>query len=256
MSRIFRPLPWLTLWSCLVFGAPILAADEHHAEAARKYTAVIEKEHGKTEDRKFDLSKPEDRHALQELVAQGKVEELAADKEPDLLGLKWDLGLWTLVVFGLLCLILSKVAWKPMLEGLQKREQSILGAIEDARRARSEADQLRQQFQADMAKAQDKVSAMIEEGRRNAQRVAEEETAKARAAMQEERERMHRELQLAKDQALQELWSRTAQLATVVSSKAIKKQLNADDHRRLVDEALAELNQRGEEWKKHQVSPA
>jgi F-type H+-transporting ATPase subunit b len=255
MSRVLRTVPWLAVVACLLLGRPALAADEHHKGPPKVYTANIE-EDGKVVERKFDLAKPGDRQALDELLAKGEVEELRAEKQPDLLALQWELGLWTLVIFGLLCLILSKVAWGPMLEGLRKREQSIAGALDDARKARAEADQMRQQFQADVAKAKDNVNAMIEEGRRNAQRVAEEETAKARAVMQDERERMHRELQLAKDQALQELWSQTAQLATVISSKAIHRQMNVDDHRRLVDEALAELNQHGNDWKKQQVAGA
>jgi len=253
MSRVLRTVPWLTVLGCLLFGRPAPAADEHHKAPPKVYTASIE-EGGEVKERKFDLAKPGDRQALDELLAKGEVEELRVDKEPDLLGLKWDLGLWTLVVFGMLCLILSKVAWGPMLEGLRKREQSIAGALDDARKARAEADQMRQQFQSDMAKAKDNVNAMIEEGRRNAQRVAEEETAKARAVMQEERERIHRELQLAKDQALQELWSQTAELATVISSNAIHRQMSVDDHRRLVDEALVELNKHGNDWKRQQLN--
>jgi F-type H+-transporting ATPase subunit b len=177
-----------------------------------------------------------------------------AEEQVDILAPRFDLGIWTIVVFALLLFVLRKYAWDPMLVGLHRREQSILDAIEDAKRARAEADALRQQFQADMAQAESRVSAMIEEGRRNAARAAEEETARARATMQEERERMHRELQLAKDQALQELWNQTANLATVISGKAIQRQLNLDDHRRLVDEALRELNQRSGDWKQQQLN--
>lgn len=252
MSRFLRASLWLATLSCLLAGSGC-SGDPHHEAGPKKYTAIVEKG-GKEVERKFDLAKPEDRRALDELLARGEVEELIAEKQPNLLALKWELGLWTFVVFGLLCLILKKTAWGPMLQGLHKREQSILSAIEDAKRARSEADALRQQFQAEMAQAQDRVNAMIEEGRRNAQRTAEEETAKARAAIQEERERLHRELQLAKDQALQELWNQTAQLATMISSKAIRRQLSVDDHRRLVDEALAELTEHGNDWKHQQLN--
>ncbi len=252
MVRVARAILWLALPACLFLGAGC-SSDNHQPTGPGIYTVVLE-QHGKTVERKLNLANAEDRRTLDELLASGEVEEIIADKEPNLLGLKWDLGLWTLVVFVLLCLILKKTAWGPMLEGLQKREHLILSAIEDAKKARAEADALRQQFQTEMAQAQDRVNAMIEEGRRNAQRTAEEETAKARAVMQEERERMHRELQLAKDQALQELWSQTARLATMISSKAIKRHLNEDDHRRLVDEALTELGQQSGNWKRQQLN--
>ena len=65
--------------------------------------------------------------------------------------------------------------------------------------------------------------------------------AKARAEIQAERERLRREIEMARDQALQELWKQAADLATMISAKAIRRQLSAEDHRRLVDEALTEL---------------
>ena len=56
-----------------------------------------------------------------------------------------------------------------------------------------------------------------------------------------ERERLHREVGMARDQALKDIWEHTARLATLVSAKTIKRDLGIDDHRRLVDEAVAEL---------------
>jgi F-type H+-transporting ATPase subunit b len=151
------------------------------------------------------------------------------------------LGFWTIVVFVVLLVVLKKYAWGPILEGLQKREQNIAAAIEEAEKARAEAERLREQFQAEMARAQEKVREILDEGRRDSQRVAEEMIAKARAEIQAERDRLRREIESARDQALQELWNQAAQLATLISAKAIRRQLSPEDHRRLVDEALAEL---------------
>jgi F-type H+-transporting ATPase subunit b len=82
---------------------------------------------------------------------------------------------------------------------------------------------------------------MLEEARRDAQNLAEEMKAKANQDIQAERARLRRELDIARDQALQELWNQAAQLATLISAKAIGRSLNEDDHRRLIDEALAEM---------------
>src|ERR671936_824072 len=64
-------------------------------------------------------------------------------QENPILSPRFDLGIWTLVVFALLLLVLRRFAWGPMLEGLQKREQNIRAAREDAERAREEAQRLR-----------------------------------------------------------------------------------------------------------------
>ncbi|MCS6849561.1 MAG: ATP synthase F0 subunit B [Gemmataceae bacterium] len=160
-----------------------------------------------------------------------------------------DLTVWTVVVFVLLFLILRTFAWRPMLEGLHRREESILAAIEDARKARLEAEQLRMQIDQERAKVAEEVRAQIEEARRDAQRMTEEMQAKARADIQADRERLRREIETARDQALQELWNQAAQLATLISAKAIQRQLTPEDHARLIDEALAELGAARDGWR-------
>lgn len=164
-------------------------------------------------------------------------------KEPGIFTLALDLTLWTIVVFVLLLVILRKYAWGPMLEGLTKREQDIHAAAEEARQARDEAKRLREEFERKSAEAEQRARDIVDEARRNAQRAADETRAKTMAEIQSERERLHREVDNALDQALQQIWSQTAQLATLVSAKAIGRQLNPDDHRRLVDEAIADLRQ-------------
>ncbi len=158
-----------------------------------------------------------------------------------------ELGIWTLAVFVILLLVLRVLAWKPMLEGLQKREQNIRSAIDEAKAAREEAHRMREQWQREMDQANAKVRDLLNEGRQHAEKMQEEMIAKARTEIQGERDRLHREIDIAKDQALQQLWSQTAQLAAAISSKAIRRQLGPDDHRRLVDEALAEIRQAGED---------
>ncbi len=172
----------------------------------------------------------------------GHAEEQGAAQ---ILGWSIDLALFTIVVFLLLLFVLSRFAWKPMLEGLQKREENIRSALEDAQRARDEAQKVREQLQAEMNQAAQKVRDMMDATRRDAERSSNEMIAKTRAEIQTERERLRREIDLATDQALQQIWNQTAQLATLVSAKAIRRQLNEEDHRRLVDEAITELRHAG-----------
>jgi F-type H+-transporting ATPase subunit b len=89
---------------------------------------------------------------------------------------------------------------------------------------------------------------MMEEARRDAQVMAEEMKAKATADIQTERQRLRREIETSKDQALKELQDHAANLATLISTKALKRAVSADDHRRLVDEALNDLQEAGKEW--------
>jgi F-type H+-transporting ATPase subunit b len=183
--------------------------------------------------------------------AAGSVADAAheAEKEQtvDIFAPRLDLGIWTLIVFLVLFFLLRATAWKRIRAGLEKREGGIREAIGEARRAREEAQRLRDQVEMEMKKIPEKVSAIMDDARREGQRLTEDMTAKARADIQGERERLRREIETARDQALHELWNQTAQLATLVSAKAIGRELSSNDHRRLVDEALSELRQAGQE---------
>lgn len=233
-------------------GGSACAAE--HKEEKPIFKAHLHPKDGKPEEKKFDMSKPQDKQALLKHIEEGEVTALVEDKPPELLNIRWDLGLWTIVVFVLLFFILKKAAWGPMLEGLHKREQSIRGAIEDAQRAKDEAQRLRDQFQQELDKSHETVRGILDEARRDAQHTTDEMVAKARTEIQAERDRLRREIETAQEQALQEIWNQTAHLAAMVSTKAIRRQLTADDHRRLVDDALTELNQRGDEWRKQLAS--
>jgi ATP synthase F0 subunit b len=193
--------------------------------------------------REFDLDNPKDEQALIDTLKNEDVNHLTLKTQRTKLEDMADLAIWTILVFIVVLIVLGRYAWKPILDGLHKREENIQAAVEDARRARDEAQQMRNQLQQEMARSEAKVQQMIEEGRRNAQRNADELIAKAKAEAQAERQRLHREIETARDQALQQIWSQAATLAAAVSSKAIRRELTPEDHRRLVDEALVEFQQ-------------
>jgi F-type H+-transporting ATPase subunit b len=156
-----------------------------------------------------------------------------------------DLTVWSIVVFLLLMLVLWLMAWKPMLKALQDREHNIKTALEEAQRARAEGAQLRAEFEQEKARAHDAVRQMIEEARRDAERLKEEIKEQGRTEVQAERDRARRDIDTARDQALAQITERAADLAAVISAKFLKRQVNPDDHRRLVDEALVDLESAG-----------
>jgi F-type H+-transporting ATPase subunit b len=181
----------------------------------------------------------EKKHAL----APDKAHPSKAGEEAqqDIFGWAIDLGVWTLVVFLLLLFVLGKFAWKPMLQGLEHREKSIHAALKEAEQARDEAERLRQQLQAQIERANEQAREIMEEARKAAERSSAEMIAAARKEIQAERDRSTRDIEMTAEKARQQLWSETAQLATLVSGKVIRRQLGPEDHRQLVDEALAEL---------------
>jgi F-type H+-transporting ATPase subunit b len=100
---------------------------------------------------------------------------------------------------------------------------------------------LRNQFQKEMAQAQQEIPKLMDQARKDAEALANDMRTKAAADIQADRERLRHEVEVAKDQAIKELWEQAAQLATLISAKAIGRSLTEDDHRRLIDESLQEM---------------
>jgi F-type H+-transporting ATPase subunit b len=214
------------------------------------YDVDYHDEQGKPRVGTFDMSKSEDAKALADLIVAGHAHEILKKEVPSLAkiaSLGADLGIWTLVIFGLLFLVLRWKAWPMMLEGLKRREEGIRSAIDEAHKAREETAQLRDEVVRERAKAADEARATIDQARRDALKAADEVKTKALEEIRAERDRLRRDLQIARDAALEDLWSRTVQLATLVSGRAIGRQLSPDDHRKLADEAIAELRKAGDE---------
>jgi F-type H+-transporting ATPase subunit b len=154
---------------------------------------------------------------------------------------RYDLGIFTLIVFGLLCLILYWKAWPVIVAGLARREAMITAARDDAIKVRQEAEELRKKLQAEFAQAHDQIRALMDEARRDAEvlRTKEREAGQRDAAL--ERDRAKKEIEAARDNALAEIHDRAVQLASLMSSKAIRRQLSIEDQHRLIQESLEEL---------------
>jgi F-type H+-transporting ATPase subunit b len=164
-----------------------------------------------------------------------------------------DLTIWSIVVFLVLLFVLSKYAWGPMMKGLEAREHAIHQAVDEAHKAREETSRLRDEVLRERAKAAEEARATVEQARRDAQKQADELRAKAVADIHAERDRMRRDLEIARDAALQDLWSQTAKLAALISSRAIGRELNPEDHRKLADQAIAEIRHAGAERQRDRV---
>jgi F-type H+-transporting ATPase subunit b len=157
-----------------------------------------------------------------------------------------ELSLWTIVVFVILLWVLHKFAWGPILAGLKAREEGIAHDKREAERARKEASDKLQELEAKMAKTESEVAGMIAKARQDAQATAAEELARGKAEIQAERDRSLRELAMERDHALQQMIKQTANLAALMSSKAIAKHISVDDHRALLNDALADFRAAGQ----------
>ena len=154
-----------------------------------------------------------------------------------------DLGnvLWTLVIFGLVLAVLGKFAWKPILTALQQREAFIRDSLAQAKKDRSEAETRLQAIEERLANARNEATEIVDEGRRDAEAVKRKTEQDARAEADAILERAKREIGLACDTAIKELYDLTAVLATDAAGKIISRQLDPKEHQRLIAESIEQL---------------
>jgi len=169
----------------------------------------------------------------------------AAHAAPSLFSVEPGLLIWTCITFVVVLVVLRLTAWKPLMQGLEEREKRITGAIEEADRIKSEAQQLLARYETMIDHAREEAHAILEESRRDGLAVQEEIRRKAHQEAVEFKERARREIELAKDSAIHELWEQAASLSTELATRILGRTLNDGDQERLVRELVREMRGNG-----------
>jgi len=151
------------------------------------------------------------------------------------------LAIWTVVVFLGLFWVLRRYAWKPLSEALHQREEHLEHTLLQTEKVRNESEQLLAEHRRLMAQADERVKSIFDKAQKEAQTSGEEIIKLARAEAEAARDRAQREIATARDQALADIWSQTANIAVSVAGRVLSKQLGEDEHRRLLDLAINEL---------------
>jgi F-type H+-transporting ATPase subunit b len=170
--------------------------------------------------------------ALPALAAEG------GEAQPSLLA--GDIGnvIWTLLIFVLVLVVLGKFAWGPILSTLQTRESFIHEALAKAKADRDAAEARLKEYEERLAMARAEATAIVEEGRRDAEVVKRKIEEDARQAANQAIERARHEIQMATNTATQELYQLSARLATDMAARVIGRELSPQDHERLIAEAI------------------
>lgn len=152
----------------------------------------------------------------------------------------WQAG-FTIAVFLILLAILSRFAFRPILNSLKAREEFIAKSISDAEKAAREAQEQLKEYNARLERARAEATGIVEEGRRDAEVVKRSLQEEARKEADAMIERAKREVGVARDTAVRELYDLGAKLATEVAGKILAKEINPQDHQRLIEDSIAEL---------------
>jgi len=155
-----------------------------------------------------------------------------------------DVGLmiWTLVVFVISMYILSKVAFPRIAAALDKRQQAIEESIDTAERTRTEADRLLEEYRERLAEARTQADEIVMRARKTAENNEAESIAEAKRKREEMMAQTRRDIEQETRRAIQEIRAEVADLTVMATEKVTRKSLDDDDQKRLVEEALSELD--------------
>jgi F-type H+-transporting ATPase subunit b len=152
------------------------------------------------------------------------------------------LMIWTLIAFGATLYILNKLAFPRISEALDKRRQAIEDSIESAERTRREADELLQEYRARLREAREQAEDIVARARKASEALQEESKASARQQREELMEATRRDIEAETRRALDEIRKEVAALTVTATEKVTRKSLDDEDHRRLIQEALEEVD--------------
>ena len=152
------------------------------------------------------------------------------------------LYIWAIVTFLVLLALLTKFAWKPLLQALDTRQETIRKALADAEKAGLELERLNQESEAIMRQARVDAESIVGATRADAERLRGELREKARAEAAGIVKNAEHQIQLETARALQQLRHEAADLSVAIASKLIRRNLTKEDNEKLIQEALDQLS--------------
>jgi F-type H+-transporting ATPase subunit b len=167
---------------------------------------------------------------------------LEAAKSPSLIDINPGLMFWTLITFVVVLIVLRKFAFGPIQQMIESRRAAITADLDAAEKARGEAQAALAEYREQLAEARKEASRIVEDARR----VGEERRAADVAALEAEtvrlKEQAKAEIAAETRQALADLKRHVADLTLVATEKVVRARLDADEQKRLIDDALADVD--------------
>jgi F-type H+-transporting ATPase subunit b len=152
------------------------------------------------------------------------------------------LMIWTLIAFAITFFVLRKYAFGPIQAAIDARREKIRQSIEEADRARAEARNLLEEHRKLVGRAKQEAEEILAEGRKVADSLRERVREETEADRQRRLEETKRQIEAETQRALEQIRAEVAELALVATSKVTGKVLDRDDHRKLIEEAIGELD--------------
>jgi F-type H+-transporting ATPase subunit b len=152
------------------------------------------------------------------------------------------LMIWTLVVFGFTMWVLSRLAFPRIQEAQDKRAKAIRESIEAAERQRREADELLNEYRERLKEAREQAEDITQRARKAAEAAKEEAAELGKEKREELVAAARRDIETETRRSLERIRKEVADLTVLATEKVTRRALDAEDQKRLVEEALSEVD--------------
>jgi F-type H+-transporting ATPase subunit b len=156
------------------------------------------------------------------------------------------LYIWTILTFLVLVALLARFAWRPLLEALERRQETIRRSLDDARQARQELERVQGDAGRILAEARAKADEILESTRADAARFRDEMRQKSRAEAAAIVRAAERQIEQETARALQQIRREAIDLSVTIASRLLAREVSAADHDRLIEHTLAEIETQGQ----------
>jgi len=151
------------------------------------------------------------------------------------------LYIWTIATFLVLLAALAKFAWRPLLEALEQRQESIRKSLDDARQAKQELERLQVESQRILAQARSEAEAIVARTRDDAARLRDELRTKAQQEASGILRNAEQQIELETARALQQIRHEAVDLSIAIASKLLQRNVSREDNERLIDDTFKQL---------------
>lgn len=166
---------------------------------------------------------------------------LAAEEGPSPFAGDLYTSLVTILIFVLLLIVLSRYAWQPMMEAINKRQAQIRDALTEAQKQKEQADELLEEYKQLLQAAEAEAEELIRQTQLKVKELQDQMLERAQKQARHIIEQANKRIEEAERQAIRRVYDASVDIAVEMARKILQREVNLEDHRILIQQGLEQL---------------
>jgi F-type H+-transporting ATPase subunit b len=154
------------------------------------------------------------------------------------------LYIWTIATFLILLWLLAKFAWRPLLEALERRQETIRKSLDDAHQAKQDLERLNAESRKILTEARVQAEQILSQTRSDATRLRDELKQKAQAEAAGVMKNAERQIEMETARAVQQIRNEAVDISIAIASKLLERNVTREDNERLIEETFKQIEAR------------